>query len=147
MASRSGKKNRKQRGVVERMRSNMAEMGLPEPKRFNPTPPGKHKMSEVLKQFIEPYAEGATTEEHRRKLLSVAVVAWNASLFPPEKRGRMLDTIIDNTMPYGAEDMKLVINELIRRKERYFSHITRLIVSYDLTMTKDGYHLSVASSL
>ncbi len=125
----------------------MVEMGLPEPKRFTPTPNGAHKMSEVLTEFIEPYAAGATTGERYRKLLAVAVVAWNASLFPPKERRQMLDSIIDEAMPYGAEDMKLVIQELIQRKERYFSEITRAILSYEVTMTKDGSHLSVAATL
>jgi len=147
VAQRGKKKNRKQKNLADRLRSNMAQMGLPEPKEITPTPDGKRKMSEVLTEFIEPYAGAATTEERYRKLVLVAVVAWNASLFPPRARRLMLDSIIDEAMPYGAEDMKLVIQELIQRKERYFSDITRAILSYELTMTKDGSHLSVAATL
>ena len=40
------------------------------------------KMSDVLEEFVEPYLEFAETEEAYRKLLSVAVVAWNVALFP-----------------------------------------------------------------
>lgn len=83
-------------------------------------------MSEVLTEFIAPYAMAATTEERYRKLVLVAVVAWNAWLFPPRERRLILDSIIDEAMPYGAEDMKLVIQELIQRKDRYpISLVTR----------------------
>jgi hypothetical protein len=140
------KKSRKQKTTAERLRANMAKMGLPEPKRFTLTPNSKRKMSEILTDFIAPYASKATTEERYRKLVSVAVVAWNASLFPPEERRLMLDSVIDKTMPSGAEDMKMVIQGLIQRKERYFSDIQRVILSYDLTMTKEGSQLSVAST-
>jgi hypothetical protein len=58
----------------------------------------------------------------------------------------MLDSVIGKTMPYGAEDMKMVIRELIQRKEQYFSDIQSVILSYDQTMTKEGSQLSVAST-
>jgi len=146
VVSHRGKKNHDGKKVADRLRSNMAEMGLPQPKRLSATPKDKDKMSEILTEFIGPYAGAATTEKRYRTLISVAVVAWNASLFPASERGKILDSIIDNAVPYGAEDMKLIIHELIRRKERHFSHINRLILSYDVKMTKDGSYLSVASS-
>jgi len=147
MSVRRGKKHGKRKNLTARLGAYMTEMGLSEPRRFSSTPQGKHKMSEVLTEFIAPYATAATTEERYRKLLSIAVIAWNASMFSAGERQRILDSVIDDAMPFGAEDMKLVIDELIRRKERYFSHIKRLILPYDLTMTRDGSHLSVASSV
>jgi hypothetical protein len=146
MDSRKKKKSRKQKNPADRLRSRMAEMGLPEPKKLTVTPHGKKKMSEVILDFIGPYLPAAQSEERYRALLSVAVVAWNASLFPPSERSRILNSVIDKAMPYGSEDTKLVIEELVQRKERYFSDNKRMILSYDLTMTEEGTHLSVASS-
>lgn len=147
MDSRKKKKSRKQKPPAERLRSRMVEMGLPEPKRMTVTPHGKEKMSEVILDFIAPYVPAAQSEQRYRALVSVGVVAWNASLFPPLERRQLLDSVIDKEMPYSAEETKLVIEELVQRKERYFSGNKRMILSYDLTMTKEGSHLSVASSI
>lgn len=147
MDSRKKKKSRNHKIPADRLRSRIVEMGLPEPKRMTVTPHGKKKMSEVILDFIAPYVPAAQSEARYRRLLSVAVVAWNASLCPPLERRRILDSVIYEAMPYGAEDTKLVIEELVRRKECYFSDNKRLILSYDLTITKEGSHLSVASSL
>jgi hypothetical protein len=146
MDSRKKKKSRKHKIPADKLRSRMVEMGLPEPKKMTVTPHGKKKMSEVILDFMAPYLPAAQSEERYRALLSVAVVAWNASLFPPLERRRMLDSVIDKAMPKGGEDTKLVIEELVQRKERYFSDNQRMILSYDLTMTEEGTHLSVASS-
>ena len=36
---------------------------------------------------------------------------------------------------------------MIARKQAYFSEYTRMIVNFELTETRDGYHLAVASTL
>jgi hypothetical protein len=59
----SKKKSRKQKTTAERLRANMAKMGLREPKKFTLTPNSKRKMSEILTDFIAPYAPKAMTEE------------------------------------------------------------------------------------
>ncbi len=141
------KKKRKHGAPADRLRARMIKLGLPQPKRFTVTPHGKKKMSEVILDFIEPYLPAAQTLEHYHSLVSVAVIAWNAALFPPLERRRMVDSVIDKALSNGAEDMKLVIQELIRRKDRYFSDNKRIILSYDLAMTNEGPHLSIASTL
>lgn len=138
---------KKKKSPAARLRSRMVEMGLPEPKRMTVSPHCKAKMSEVILDFIAPYVPAAQSEGRYRALVSIAVVAWNASFFPPLERRRLVDSVIDQAMPDDAEDAKLVIEELVQRKERYFSDNKRMILSYDLTITKEGSHLSVASSL
>jgi hypothetical protein len=44
------------------------------------------------------------------------------------------------------EEARLLINDLIHRKERYFADIKRAIFNYQLTMTEEGAHVSVVSS-
>ena len=58
--------------------------------------PGEERMSEVLMEFVDPYTVHAGTEEQWRKLLGVAVIAWNASMFPPGERKRMVDEQINH---------------------------------------------------
>ena len=46
-----------------------------------------------------------------------------------------------------ARDTKGIIEELIERKNKHFAEHTRTIVDYQVTETRDGFHLSVASTL
>src|SRR4051812_46828121 len=49
-------------------------------------PAGREKMSEVLEDFIEPYRDMADGENALRKLLTLALLAWNAALLPEDRR-------------------------------------------------------------
>jgi len=51
-------------------------------------------MSEVLGAFVEPYWEMATTYEDYKKLISLAIIAWNTALLPKEKRKQVLEDTI-----------------------------------------------------
>ena len=113
-------------------------------------PESGEKMSEVLLAFIEPYQELAPTREAYEKLITVAMVAWNTALLPKDQRQRMLDEaikpILTSSGTKAAQDFKAIMNDLIERKERLFPNNRRFIVSYELSETKDNYHLSVAST-
>jgi len=114
-------------------------------------PSGEIKMSEVLEDFVEPYLEFAATEEAYRKLLTLAVIAWNASFLSEEEQRDMLDRVLDEGIPAGSGELKAglkgIVNELIIRKKTYFSEYTRNIIDFELTDTGTGYHLTVASTL
>src|SRR5439155_12253385 len=42
------------------------------------------KMADVLFDFIEPYAEGARSDDDFRSLVMTGLVAWNAALLPKQ---------------------------------------------------------------
>lgn len=108
-------------------------------------------MSEVLADFIAPYAGTADTKDDHQKLLTLAATAWNAALFPVDKRGSMLDEVLTTSFGDAPQSLKselrAFINELIARKEAHFADNHRAIVDFTLQETRDGYHLSVASTL
>jgi len=112
-------------------------------------PKGVPKMSEVLVDLIEPYVEYAETYEAYQKLVTVAVVAWNNSLLPERNHKPIIKKTIKSLslLRSDAQDMKRIIEELIERKKKHFPEHTRPIVDYQVTETRDGYHLSVASIL
>lgn len=104
------------------------------------------KMSEVLKEFIAPYCEIADTEEAFRKLLVTAVVAWNTALFSAGEREAHLKKVLEALPKDVRVDGRAVINELIERKERYFSEYRRMIIDYEVTDIGEDYHLVVVST-
>lgn len=70
--SRSKKKKRKRKKLFDRFKAKLDQEGLLKGKKIITNPPGEEKMSDVLMEFIEPYAEFATTDEEFGKLIPLA---------------------------------------------------------------------------
>ena len=104
------------------------------------------KMSQVLEEFIAPYREFADTEEAFRKLLVTAIIAWNTALFSAEEREAHLEKMLEAFPEQVRADGRAIINELMERKERYFSEYRRMIIDYEVTDTGEDYHLIVIST-
>ncbi len=115
------------------------------------SPPGREKMSDVLKEFVEPFSEQANTEDSYSRLLTLGMVAWNAALQPEDKRQAFVDNLIaagfSESSPMDRAMAYQIIAIMIERKLKYFANIHRAIMSFNLTDTGDGFHLSVASTL
>jgi len=119
--------------------------------RFVVEPRGEAKMSEVLTDFVEPYRELADTEEAYRKLLTLAILAWNASFLPEKEQQEMVERVLVGGIPGATKELKAglreIVSKLIARKKAYFVEYRRIIIDYELKDTGRGYHLAVASTL
>jgi hypothetical protein len=104
------------------------------------------KMSEVLEEFIAPYMEFAETEESFQKLVTIAVVAWNTSLLPRNEQTKTINDLLQSLPPETQADAKSIVRELMRRKRNYFGKIRRAIIDFEVTDTRDGFHLTVVST-
>ncbi|CCI06216.1 Genome sequencing data, contig C288 [Microcystis aeruginosa PCC 7941] len=115
------------------------------------SPSGEVTMSEVLEDFIEPYRKSNETKGSMRTLLTIGIIAWNLALSPESKRQEMIDRVFNKDLLKGDKRLKAdiqgLIDELIARKNRYFSENKRMIVDFELKELGSEYHLSVASSL
>ena len=150
MAKRKAKRRR--RKTPDRYKplvSKIQSRGLLDEYKMRYEPSGVVKMSQVVIDFIEPYVEYAETYEAYQKLVSVAIVAWNTALFPEKKQKAIVKKMMKSlSLPRSdARDMKGIIQELIERKNERFAEHNRIIVEYHVTETRDGFHLSVASTL
>jgi len=43
--------------------------------------------------------------------------------------------------------MKAIVDEMMQRKETHFAHNKRMIMNYQVKMTKEGPHVTVLSTL
>jgi len=147
MPSSKSKKKVKRKKALRRFKSKLEQKGLTRDMKIRVNPPGEEKMSEVLVRFVEPYAQYACTETDYRALYSVAALAWNAALLPSKDRSS-LDDMIHKALssPAFEKDTKLIINELIHRKERYFAEYSKMIMHYEVKMMGDKVHVAVAST-
>ena len=108
-------------------------------------------MSDVLERFIDPYMDEPDGAEGYRKLLTLATMAWNTSLLPEEEQTKVVEEMIVGGMPDADDEQRAGLRDLlymmIARKQAYFSEYTRVIVDFELTETRKGYQLAVASTV
>jgi hypothetical protein len=113
-------------------------------------PKGAIKMSDVLKQFVEPYLDNVHNLQQCKTLFNLAAIAWNAAvMFESEEQtvDEFLEenlTTVETPIQQGARE---IITQLIARKHQHFSDIKRLIMDFDVTQSGQRYDISVASTL
>lgn len=145
----SRKKDRKPRRLFKKARSHPWAI----PIRHGPTSEmlGAESMSDVLRDFIKPYEDGIETETGLKKLLTLAVLAWNAALLPEDQRDAPVEDCLNAGFSKSSEadraEAKKFIDMMIRRKEMHFSEIRRAIISFQVTDAGERWNLTVSSML
>ena len=147
MESRRQQKKREKKKHARLQKQKRARQGLFGDTIIVATPPGGEKMSAVLLEFLEPYSEQWRNEEEFRKLVNLAVAAWNAALFPDSERDKAIQEIVDTVPPEIRADLREILEGMIQRKITHFGGNKRAIINYEVTMRNAGPHLSVVSTL
>jgi len=137
---RNDRRRRPQRALKRRVKENFPHQKVS----VGPTSDGI-KMSKVLEEFVEPYQQYAETKKAYKKLLTTAIVAWNVTLFPENDRPSRLDELLVTLPEDVREDGRQIIEELMVRKERFFSQHRRMIVDFEVADIGSKKHLSVMS--
>jgi hypothetical protein len=80
--------------------------------------------------------------------VTIACTAWNASILPVEKRESMLADM-RQLMPdqQGREDFTAIVKELMKRKNKLYPKVNRMIVQFKVTDRGNDFHIAVASTL
>lgn len=105
------------------------------------------KMSEVLEEFIAPYRELAETKEAFERLATLAAAAWNPGLLPKDqKRSHFLQKLVGAFPEYVRDPGGMMIERMIDRKKRFFSHHRRMILGCEVAESGTNWHLSVIST-
>lgn len=112
-----------------------------------PTQPGEERMSTVLERFVDPYVRHARNDDDYRKLMTLAVGAWNVSLLEPEKQADFLASLTDILpSPTRQKDLREILLGMIERKKRFFADNRRFILEHQLTIVGSEFHLAVIST-
>jgi hypothetical protein len=111
-------------------------------------PEGEISISEAISKIITPYRDMAQDYESFHKLVTVACAAWNATILPVEKRESMLADI-RKLMPdqQSREDFTAIVKELMKRKNRLFPKVNRMIVQFKVTERRNDFHIAIASTM
>ena len=149
MTVKRKRRQRKKETALDGLMRQMRESGLFKEGEIAFQPGEGPKLSAVLLDFIEPFRKFAPTDEAYRKLIALAVVAWNVAILSNTDQKELIDAIINSIVTTAGEewrnDAEKTLAMLIEHKDRYFADDRRFIVDYRLTETEDEYHLSVVS--
>lgn len=114
-------------------------------------PEGYDKMSAVLLKFLKPYLDKGKSLRDYKSIITLGIIAWNASLLPPDKQEEavsiQLPKIVSKMPKNIKSDMMHIIHELMERKQKYFKDIKRLVLEYTFKEKGENFDLSVVSSL
>ena len=106
-------------------------------------------MSEVLRVFVEPFAATIKDDDEYVNLLSIGVIAWNATLLPVDERFKSIDEMLPATCTQVLGDdvwvARTLIETLMARKLAEFAAIRRVIHSFNLVDRGLENNLSVVS--
>ena len=112
-----------------------------------------HKISDALREFIEPYFYNVQTDAGFIKLLNLATIAWNLSFFSKRVARQEIEHMLQFNLLVPAhtdeeikEDLKNLLGQLIARKKRHFSSYKRLILDFELKNQDNDFHLFVVSA-
>src|SRR5437870_10891073 len=142
---RASKRKVKKKSDLIQLKNKLKDKGFIEGNNVVFNPIDEEKMSEVLIEFVRPYLKSAKTFDAKRKLFTLAVLAWGASLLPKEKQDQMLNDVLRNLSPEINEGLREIVEMMIKRKNLFFADNKRKIIDLTLSETKDGFNLSVAS--
>ena len=146
---------RKQKKTLEQLKRERAKRlrakfpALPKNVSVITSPPGEHKMSEVIVDFLAPEwnREPPPNEEQLNRLLLLGMIAWNAAVTGGDE-GKAIVQAAAATIPDDLrDDFLFIVNDLIARKEARFADIKRFIIDYKLTWDPINPHVAIVSAL
>ncbi len=117
-----------------------------------PTPEGQAKMSAVILQLAEPlFKQYGKTADRAKVIISLAVAAWNKSMFPPDKQPLIEQDLIDCFVPKdgNAEDVGLTIgfmDVIAERREKLFPDLRKIVLDYEAEISGGRLTLAVTSA-
>ena len=111
-------------------------------------PEGELSISDAISKIIAPYRDTAQDHDSFNKLVTIACAAWNATILPADKRESMLADM-RNLMPdqQSREDFTEIVKELMKRKNKLYPKVDRMIVQFKVTDRGNDFHIAVASTL
>ena len=111
-------------------------------------PKGEISISDAISKIIAPYRDTAQDYESFHKLVTVACTAWNAAILPAEERESMLADM-RKLMPdqQSRKDFTAIVKDLMKRKNRLYPKVNRMIVQFKVTERRNDFHIAIASTV
>ena len=129
------------------------QRSTPRAPRFAPPPPQTRpaiKISEAILTLAEPLRAHYREPHRLQVIISLAVMAWNISLFPDEEHAQVQGMLLERLPPQlGGEDVGVLLSTtdtLIARKRLLYPQVREYILTHQLTLVNDKVTLSVGTA-
>ncbi len=113
-------------------------------------PPPDLKISEAILTLAEPLRARYREPNRLPAIVSIAVMAWNISLFPEEEQAHVQGMLLESLpQEFDGEDVGVLlgtIDTLITRKTLLYANVREYIVTHDLSLADDTITLSVGTA-
>jgi hypothetical protein len=146
------KPNNKFKGLQQKVANGFKQKGIStEAIEFRESPDGV-KMSEVILKLAEPLLKKYGDIDKRiRTIISLTIFEWNRLMLPEGEREKYQDKMMDTLLPpdENAETVGsiLYLSDLIaERQKKYFPHIKKVIVDYELIVSDGNITLNISSA-
>lgn len=108
------------------------------------------KMSEVILELADELLEMANTKRQYQSVIAIAALAWNLATFEDDTQNQhMLESFLTENVhdEQHKKDTLDIITALIKKKNRLFPDINRIIIDFQLVGNKRNFHLNVISTI
>jgi len=147
MAKKKKRKKRKS-GNINPKTKNKLQHTMPD-KHAKEAVNGK-KMSEVILEFAEPLMHRCENDDQQKKIIALSIVAWNISCLPENQQEQSKKEAVKKFLSGDIKAQLFIedlLNYLLERKKKYFSHDKRVVINYQICELDDTFNLMVASSV
>lgn len=146
MARKKKKKNRSVSPILQNLMREVKAKTVFTKTLVNPE--GEISISDAISKIIAPYRDMAQDYDSFHKLVTVACTAWNASIMSVEKRENMLADM-RKLMPdqQSREDFMAIVKEMMKRKNRLYPKVNRMIIQFKVTDRGNDFHIAIASTM
>ena len=142
----------KYKELREKTKNVLDYSGLPTEELEFIEPPDGVKMSAVILKLAEPLLKQYGDDDKRIKaVISLTIIVWNKLMFPSDVQENLYDEMIDHLVPMNgdAEDIGSIVyltDMITKRKKVYFPDLKKIIISYDLSVSKGDITLNISSA-
>ena len=144
--------NGKYKELHEKTKNVLNHSGLPTEEIEFIDPPDGVKMSAVILKLAEPLLKEYGDDDKRiEAIISLTIIVWNKLMFPSDVQENLYDEMIDHLVPMNgdAEDISSIVyltDMITKRKNVYFPDLKKIIISYDLSVSKGDITLNISSA-
>jgi hypothetical protein len=110
----------------------------------------QQKISEAILTLAEPLRAHYREPHRMQAIISIAVMAWNISLFPDEEQSHVQGMLLKSLPPQlSGEDVGVLlstIDTLVARKRLLYPQVRDYILTHQLSLADDKVTLSVGTA-
>src|SRR5215510_8593047 len=136
------------RKAAKRQRSTPSKLWV-SPPHSQPTRPAI-KISEAILTLAEPLRAHYRDPHRMQAIISIAVMAWNMSLFPDEEHAQVQGMLLESLPPQlSGEDVGVLlstIDTLIARKRLLYPQVREYILTHQLSLVDNKVTLTVGTA-